>query len=164
MSRRPSRPLPKPTVARARQVDPPFEDPPYQWTPYAEGGEDLTGAPSSPRRNGGEALECQPDGGLPSMCRLHGFGLAVAEVLAQRRPPRTLANRMTERAYAEMLRLGAILDPHQAPATGTPRVQHPRQGVIEICLTIVSGDRAHALAMRLEREGTRWVCVTLECH
>ncbi len=101
-------------------------------------------------------------GELPDGRWLRGLGQAVAEVLAGRRPPATLADRFTERAHGELVRAGRMLDASRPPFAGRPRVQRPRDDVAEICLLVRCGARRHALALRLERQGVQWLCTDFE--
>ncbi|MEU4571816.1 Rv3235 family protein [Nonomuraea sp. ATR24] len=101
-------------------------------------------------------------GALPDERRLRQLGQALAEVLAGRRPPETLIDRLTDRAYRELVRAGRMIDSPRPPFVGVPHVKEPRDGAIEMCLLVHCGDRARVLALRLERRGVQWLCTDFE--
>jgi hypothetical protein len=103
-----------------------------------------------------------PAGAVPDERRLRHFGQALAEVLAGRRPPETIADRLTDQAYRELVRAGRMIDTRRAPFVGVPHVKEPRDGAIEMCLLVHCGDRGHVLAVRLERRGVQWLCTDFE--
>ncbi|MFI6476975.1 Rv3235 family protein [Nonomuraea sp. NPDC050663] len=98
----------------------------------------------------------------PDERRLRHFGQALAEVLAGRRPPASLADRLSDRAYRELVRAGRMLRTDRPPFVGAPHVQEPRDGAVEMCVLVHCGTRSHALAVRLERRGVQWVCTDFE--
>lgn len=101
-------------------------------------------------------------GAPPDERRLRSLGQALAEVLSGRRPPETVADRLTERAYRELAKAGQMIKSPGPPLVGVPHVKEPRDGVIEMCLLVNCGDRRHVLAVRLERRGVQWVCTDFE--
>ncbi|SDG64025.1 hypothetical protein SAMN05421505_10685 [Sinosporangium album] len=147
MPQRPRRNVHVPAVASARPAEPPFAGPSDapQWLP-----EELDG----------KILEWR--GCPPSLGRLRELGQAVADVLAGRCPDHVVASRMNGRGYGDLLAAAGSLGALPAPRAGEPRVQHPTPEAIEMCFTVWCGERAHALAMRLERHGTLWLCTRLE--
>ncbi|MER7501304.1 Rv3235 family protein [Nonomuraea pusilla] len=108
------------------------------------------------------ALVWGPAGSRPDERALRHLGQALAEVLAGRRPPETVADRLTERAYQELVRAGRMLDARRPPFAGRPHVTEPHDGAIEMCLLVHCGDRGHVLALRLERRGVQWLCTDVE--
>jgi hypothetical protein len=151
--------MPKPTPL-PRLVPVPA-DPPY---------DDLCVRADPPATHGALALACapvtyepMPRGSLePEERRLRGLGQAVAEILAGRRPPDTVQDRLTERAYSGLVRAGRMIESRRPPLVGAPHVQRPRPGVIEMCLLVNCGDRSRVLALRLERYGVRWLVTDVE--
>ncbi|MFI6811292.1 Rv3235 family protein [Nonomuraea sp. NPDC050328] len=103
-----------------------------------------------------------PPGALPDQRRLRHLGQALAEVLAGRRPPASLADRLSDQAYRELRKAGRMIDTRRPPLVGTPRIQEPRDGAVEMCVLVHCGERSHALALRLERRGVQWVCTDFE--
>ncbi|MFI7616421.1 Rv3235 family protein [Nonomuraea terrae] len=121
----------------------------------------------SPQTRGALALDTRPlvwgpPGALPDERGLRHLGQALAEVLAGRRPPRSVADRLTERAYRDLVRAGRMIHTGHPPFAGGVRVTEPRDGAIEMCVLIHCGHRTHVLAVRLERHGTRWLCTDFE--
>ncbi|MFG1942062.1 Rv3235 family protein [Nonomuraea sp. NPDC048826] len=103
-----------------------------------------------------------PPGALPDERRLRQLGQALAEVLSGRRPPETVADRLTDQAYRELVRAGRMLDTRRPPFVGVPHVKEPRDGAVEMCLLVHCGERNHVLALRLERRGVQWLCTDFE--
>lgn len=108
------------------------------------------------------------------------------EVLNERRPLHHLLAYATEPAF-QTIKLGLVRRgaswwpmgrarrvPYQRQGRVTPlnrpvpiRVQRlrsaePRPGVAEIAAVLQRGEETRAVALRLEREGARWVCTALE--
>ncbi|WP_449064757.1 Rv3235 family protein, partial [Planomonospora algeriensis] len=94
--------------------------------------------------------------------RLRALAQALAEILAGRRPPASVARHLTRRAHAELIRTGKIIDGTRPPLAGTPHVSQPRDGVVEMCVLVRCGERARGLALRLERRGVQWLCTDFE--
>ena len=154
------KPVPLPRLASVPPADPPYDehDGGHLTRPGTYGALAL-----APARVPRPAL---PYGGPPGAPtderRLRGLGQALAEILAGRRPPETVAGRLTERAYRELVRAGKMIDAERPPLTGLPHVQRPRDGVIEMCLLVHCGPRSRVLAVRLERQGTQWLVTEFE--
>ncbi|MFC5815346.1 MULTISPECIES: Rv3235 family protein [Nonomuraea] len=120
----------------------------------------------SPQVHGSLALDTPlvwgPPGALPDERRLRHLGQALAEVLSGRRPPETVADRLTGQAYRELVRAGRMLDTRRPPFVGVPHVKEPSDGVVEMCLLVHCGERDRVLALRLERRGVQWLCTDFE--
>ncbi|WP_220448958.1 Rv3235 family protein [Nonomuraea mesophila] len=119
------------------------------------------------RVHGALALDSRPlvwgaPGAAPDERRLRHLGQALAEVLTGRRPPETLAGRLTGRAYRDLVRAGRMIAAGRPPFAGTPHVTEPRDGVLEMCVVVHCGERDHVLAARLERYGHQWLCTDFE--
>ncbi|HEU5156226.1 MAG TPA: Rv3235 family protein [Streptosporangiaceae bacterium] len=92
---------------------------------------------------------------------------AFAEVITGIRPLHHLARRASPEVYD---RLGRTIPPtgsagHLASRmirVTVPLVQQPVPGAAEVCAVVFTGDRAQALALRLERDRGRWRCVAVE--
>ncbi|MEU0566279.1 Rv3235 family protein [Nonomuraea sp. NPDC005983] len=122
---------------------------------------------AAPATQGALALDPRPlvwgpPGATPDERRLRLLGQALAEVLTGRRPPESVADRLTGQAYRELRRAGRMIESKRTPFAGSPRVTEPRDGVIEMCLLVHCGERAHVLAVRLERRGVQWLCTDFE--
>ncbi|MCK2221162.1 Rv3235 family protein [Actinomadura sp. ATCC 31491] len=127
----------------------------------------MSAAPHFPRTDGALALDPQPmiwgpPGATPDERRLRHLGQALAEVLAGHRAPETLADRLTSRAYRHLLTTGALFRSGRAPFARRVHVTEPRDGVIEMCVTVHCGERDRVLAVRLERRGLHWLCTDVE--
>ena len=89
------------------------------------------------------------------------------EVFAGARPLTQLRRQLSVELYAEFAarlhggrrRPGGRPRPHSVPRV---HVQTRPEGVVEACASVRRGDRLHALALRLEGHGDRWVCTALE--
>ncbi|MEV7807307.1 Rv3235 family protein [Microbispora sp. NPDC088329] len=153
------KPVPLPRLASVPPADPPYDE--------HDAGAVTRPAPhpgTYPGTYGALALAPPPRSpGTPTdERRLRGLGQALAEILAGRRPPETVAGRLTERAYRELVRAGKMIEAERPPLTGLPHVQRPREGVIEMCLLVHCGPRSHVLAVRLERQGVQWLVTEFE--
>ncbi|GGO75699.1 Rv3235 family protein [Nonomuraea cavernae] len=120
-----------------------------------------------PQVRGALALEPRPlvwgpPGSIPDERRLRLLGQALAEVLTGRRPPETVAERLTDQAYRELVRAGRMIESRRPPFAGVPHVKEPRDGAVEMCLLVHCGDRSHVLAVRLERRGVQWLVTDVE--
>jgi Family of unknown function (DUF6459) len=127
----------------------------------------VSAAPQNPQVDGSLALDSQPlvwgpPGAVPDVRRLRHLGQALAEVLAGRRAAETVADRLTARAYRDLVRMGQVIRTRQAPFAGRVHVSEPRDGAVEMCVLVHCGERAHVLAVRLERRGLRWLCTDFE--
>ncbi|GAA3830296.1 hypothetical protein GCM10022226_58930 [Sphaerisporangium flaviroseum] len=160
---RPSRPATLPRLRYLPPADPPYDD---------ERGSGATPA-SPPPTQGALALAYDPPpgartpvgavtGSLPDERRLRSLGQAMAEILAGRRPPSSVADRLTDRAYTELVRAGKMIHTRRPPMVGSPHVNQPRDGAVEVCVLVHCGERSHVLAIRLERHGVQWLCTDFE--
>ncbi|WP_327585391.1 Rv3235 family protein [Nonomuraea sp. NBC_00507] len=127
----------------------------------------MSAAPQNPQVDGALALDSQPliwgpPGATPDERKLRHFGQALAEVLAGRRAPETLADRLTSRAYRELLKAGRMIRTNRPPFAGSMHVKEPRDGAVEMCVLVHCGERNHVLAVRLERRGVHWLCTDFE--
>ncbi|MEV0382223.1 Rv3235 family protein [Nonomuraea sp. NPDC050643] len=121
--------------------------------------------PRTPRTDGALALNPMvwgPPGATPDERRLRHLGQALAEVLTGRRPPETVADRLTDRAYRDLVRAGRMIKADRPPFAGAVHMKEPRDGAIEMCVLVHCGDRNHVLAVRLERRGVQWLCTDFE--
>jgi hypothetical protein len=163
---RPVRPVSLPRLAAVPPAEPPYDDERRPGDPV----EPAVRA-DAPATQGALALAYVPradprvpgaPGSLPDERRLRSLGQAVAEILAGRRPPATVSDRFTERAHAELVRAGKMIDTRRPPLVGVPHVKQPRDGAVEMCLLVHCGERSHVLALRLERQGVQWLCTDFE--
>jgi hypothetical protein len=127
----------------------------------------VSAAPRNPQVDGALALNSHPliwgpPGSIPDERRLRHLGQALAEVLAGRRAPETVADRLTERAYRELVQAGQMLQTSRTPFAGRMHVKEPRDGAVEMCVLVHCGERNHVLAVRLERRGVHWLCTDFE--
>ena len=94
---------------------------------------------------------------------------AVAEVVSGERPVRQLVRWTSEGVYAEVSRRAvaaaaggvAVRSRTTRPVVRSVHVCEPADGVAEACALVAHGERAHALALRLEGRDGRWVCTAL---
>ncbi|MFC4586456.1 Rv3235 family protein [Sphaerisporangium corydalis] len=167
----------RPPLPRLRSVppaDPPYDDERAPGTmpvvpPPTQGALALAyDPPDLPPHDGpqrGASLSSRTGGAagsLPDERRLRSLGQAMAEILAGRRPPSTVADRLTERAYTELVRAGKMIHATRPPLVGLPHVNQPRDGAVEVCALVHCGERSHVLAIRLERHGIQWLCTDFE--
>jgi len=103
-----------------------------------------------------------PPGVGPDERKLRLLGQALAEVLSGRRPPESVADRLTDRAYRDLVKAGRMIETKRAPFVGSPHVKEPKDGAVEMCLLVHCGERSHVLAVRLERRGVQWLCTDFE--
>lgn len=101
-------------------------------------------------------------GARPGERHLRCLGQAMAEVLTGRRPAQTVQDKLSERAYRELVRAGKMIHADRPPMVGPPHVQWPRDGVAEMCLLVSCGTRNRVLALRLERLGVQWLITEFE--
>ncbi|GAT65192.1 hypothetical protein HS048_09545 [Planomonospora sp. ID91781] len=166
MSPAPS-PVPLPRIAPSPLAEPPGDDeravrtspaaPPYVQGTLALAHEPEPAAPAIRR-----PLVWGPPGAAPDERRLRALAQAVAEILAGRRPPASVARHLTRRAHAELIRTGKIIDCPRPPLVGAPHVSQPRDGAVEMCVLVRCGERSRGLALRLERRGVQWLCTDFE--
>ncbi|MGV9304915.1 Rv3235 family protein [Nonomuraea sp. NPDC004354] len=148
------RPAPLPRVTLTPVPDPPYDGEHHGPEPTTQGSLALAPDPLP--------LVWGPPGSIPDERHLRHLGQALAEILAGRRPPETVSDRLTERAYAELVRAGKMITTGGRPFAGVPRVTQPGEGVVEMCLLVHCGERSHVLALRLERRGVQWLCTDFE--
>lgn len=148
-----------PRISVVPTPDPPYDDdhtqPPAQ--PYVQGTLALAIDVHEAR-----PLVWGPRGAIPDERRLRQLGQALAEVLTGRRAPETVADRLTDQAYRELVRAGRMIEAKRGPFAGLPHVKEPKDGAIEMCLLVHCGERSHVLALRLERRGVQWLCTDFE--
>ncbi|MFG1703573.1 Rv3235 family protein [Nonomuraea sp. M3C6] len=133
--------------------EPPYDDeksPAERPTPQVDGALAL------------DALVWGPPGAIPDERKLRHLGQALAEVLSGRRPPETIADKLTGRAYRELVRAGRMIHANRPPFAKSLHVKEPRDGAVEMCVLVYCGDRNHVLAARLERRGVQWLCTDFE--
>ncbi len=99
---------------------------------------------------------------MPDERRLRSLAQALAEILAGRRPPQTVQNRLSAPAYASLLRAGKMIDSTRPPWVGVPHVQQPNEDTVEMCALVRCTPRSRVLAARLERRGVQWVLTEFE--
>ncbi|MEZ0074994.1 Rv3235 family protein [Planotetraspora sp. GP83] len=161
--------MPKP-IPLPRLVSVPSAEPPYDDEREVRGATPRTYGSLALARDPGEngtaasrgSIIIAPPGSLPDERRLRGLGQAVAEILCGRRPPETVQDRLSERAYRELIRAGRMIETQRPPLVGLPHIQQPRAGVVEMCLLIHCGTRSRVLALRLERYGVQWLVTDFE--
>lgn len=101
------------------------------------------------------------------------FAQALAETLAGARPPRQMAPWATEEALERIRRLGPQLASQQRPRVRRVLTSVPAADVIELAVVVGFGPRVRAMAVRLERSGSRptgrgeqaaarWICTAVE--
>ncbi|WP_214408652.1 Rv3235 family protein [Sphaerisporangium fuscum] len=167
------RPVPIPRLRSVPPADPPYDDerapgsgttapPPTQGAlalayerPGPTARDEPSAGPYGPRRG-------FPGGSPPDERALRNLGQAMAEILAGRRPPAAVAEHLTDRAYAELVRAGTMIQTRRPPRVAVPHVNRPRDGAIEACLLVHCGERSRVIALRLERRGTQWLCTDFE--
>ncbi|GAA2380299.1 Rv3235 family protein [Nonomuraea africana] len=149
------RPVSLPHVTLTPVPDPPYDGDRRVSAATTDGALALAPAQPSP-------LVWGPPGSIPDERHLRHLGQALAEVLTGRRPPETVADRLADRAYAELVRAGRMIRTASRPLVGRPHVTQPKEGAVEMCLLVHCGERHHVLAVRLERRGVQWVCTDFE--
>lgn len=149
------RPVPLPRVTLTPVPDPPYDGEQRGPEPATHGS--LALAPADPR-----PLVWGPPGSVPDERHLRHLGQALAEILTGRRPPETVSDRLTDRAYAELVRAGRMITAGSRPLVGVPHVTQPSEGAVEMCVLVHCGERSHVLALRLERRGVQWLCTDFE--
>lgn len=83
--------------------------------------------------------------------------IAVVEVLSGRRAVSTIRTRLSERVGRRL----DVVTPRHGLRIGSMRCQLA-DDVAEVVVRLDCGRRAHALALRLEQRGRRWVVTALE--
>ncbi|SEG66394.1 hypothetical protein SAMN05444920_103795 [Nonomuraea solani] len=142
-----------PRIGLTPAPEPPYDDDqPSARTPATDGALALDARP----------LVWGPPGSIPDERKLRHLAQALAEVLSGRRPPETVADRLTDRAYRDLVRAGRMITAGRPPFAGAVHMKEPREGAIEMCVLVHCGDRNHVLAVRLERRGVQWLCTDFE--
>jgi hypothetical protein len=164
---RPPRPVPLPRIAPFPAAEPPYDDDrPARdiptASPYIQGTLALAFEPEPSELPVQRPLIWGPPGAIPDERRLRALAQAVAEILAGRRPPSSVSCHLTDRAHAELIRSGRIINSVRPPRTGRLHVSQPEDGVVEMCVLVHCGDRLRVLALRLERRGVQWLCTDFE--
>ncbi|GGK64687.1 hypothetical protein Sme01_25230 [Sphaerisporangium melleum] len=98
----------------------------------------------------------------PDERALRVLGQALAEILAGRRPPGTVADRLTDAAYTDLVRAGKMIHTTRPPRVALPHVNRPHDGAVEVCVLVHCGERSHVLALRMERRGVQWLVTDFE--
>ncbi|WP_226898896.1 Rv3235 family protein [Nonomuraea phyllanthi] len=148
---------PAPRIGAAPAPEPAYDDEPaYDGMPAAAPGTD--GALALARRRPSSG----PPGADPDERGLRRLGQALAEVLAGRRPPESVSDRLTSRAYRDLVQAGQMIWSDRRPFAGRMHVKEPRDGALEMCVLVHCGDRDRVLALRLERRGVQWLCTDFE--
>jgi hypothetical protein len=165
----PVAPQRRPRVRRAPALEPPYDDertewPPWQYgeqLPFEELEEQLAGAaPDVPEP--GPTRRALPDP-EPYAVRLIQ---AALETLVGRRAVAQLQDWTSPTALAELM--AATEQRRWWTLGGSPagvrsvHVSEPADGVAEVCAVIHRGERCFAVAARLEGQGGRWKCVTIQ--
>lgn len=109
-----------------------------------------------------------PSTSLPDARRWAGqFVQAAIEVAAGLRPPSQLVRWTSEEVQACLTRRASLakrLDasPTRRAVVGSVRVCHPQDGVAEASAVVTQGERARAVAVRMEGLDGRWRVTALE--
>ncbi|MEU9886814.1 Rv3235 family protein [Sphaerisporangium sp. NPDC051011] len=167
-----SSPITLPALRTVPPADPPYDEERRPGSPAAAprpAQSSPSAARSAPPREATRPLTLTARAGLatrggasPDERGLRGLGQAIAEVLAGRRPPGGVAERLTDRAYAELVRAGRMIDGRRPPVAAAPHVHLPCEGVVEACMLVRCGERSRVLALRVERRGVQWLCTDFE--
>jgi hypothetical protein len=100
--------------------------------------------------------------GSPSGDHVQRFARVLVEVIAGARPARQLEPVTTERARLHLRRVGAVFAGSQ-PRLLRVLATRPAPDVTEATVIVGCGQRARAIALRLERrDPTRWICTEME--
>ncbi len=160
-----SGPGPLPFTARSPQASAAHgNDQPQEPAP----GGAPTGSPANRSGTRGGAEPAEP-GEWPSR-----FAQVLAETLAGSRPASQIEPWTTERARANIRRLGPLLAAGQRPRVQRVLTSYPADDVVEVAAIVGFGPRTRALAARLERarpqpatpgrpgRDARWLCTAVE--
>ncbi|WP_062344657.1 Rv3235 family protein [Herbidospora yilanensis] len=157
-------PTPDPVYAHLAEVHP-LARLPHAEEPASSPAEAHRPRHPAPPTHGSLALAPEPEAApAPALDerRLRALAQALAEILAGRRPPQTIQNRLSGPAYASLLRAGKMIDSTRPPWVGVPRVQHPNDDTVEMCALVRCTPRSRVLAARLERRGVQWILTEFE--
>ena len=150
------RPLPDPVAVRLCRIPDPA--PPYD-TEVSHGTRAKLLGRSTPASQGRPAEPSVPrsavaaPGGSPGWPSR--FAQVLAETLAGSRPPGQIVPWTTEMARLHIKRLGPQLASGQRPLVRRVVTYHPTSDVMEMTVVVGFGARVRALAVRLERAGSR---------
>lgn len=123
------------------------------------------------RTEGSLALAAAPDrpsrlAPAPEPTELERITRLLVEVLAGARAPRQLGGHTTDRLLLALTRRPLPAHPRgtrsAAPRLRSWRMQSPWPGVAEVTAVARSYGRCHALALRFEFLGGRWLCTAIE--
>lgn len=93
---------------------------------------------------------------------------ALCEALAGDRPVAQLSGHLTSEVYAAVESqagrqpAGGVGRRRSMPTVRSIHVCQPAAGVAEVSAVVSRPERVTALALRLERQGTRWLCTALQ--
>jgi len=148
------RPLPDPVAVRLCRIPDPA--PPYD-TEVSHGTRPKLLASSGPANQSGAGRPNEPS--VPAPGTFPGwpsrFAQVLAETLAGSRPPGQIVPWTTEAARLHIKRLGPQLASGQRPRVRRVVTYHPTSDVMEMTVVVGFGARVRALAVRLERAGSR---------
>ena len=117
--------------------------------------------------------EPEPEPDLPDIRRWAAqMARAIAEVAVGERPPGQLTRWVERNELARLARRGQYVQRHPAARAqrGVSRLRSVRAvrtcpvapGIVETSAVIVGGDRAHAMAIRFEAIGGRWLATVVQ--
>jgi len=143
---------------------------PYEYE-VAPGVPAVPTAPAHLRTVTDEAATSDPD--LPDIRRWAAqMARAIAEVAVGERPPGQLTRWVDRNELARLARRGQHVQRHPAARAqrGVSRLRSVRAvracpvapGIVETSAVIVGGDRAHAIAIRFEAIGGRWLATVVQ--
>jgi uncharacterized protein DUF6459 len=148
------RPLPDPMAVRLCRIPDPA--PPYD-TEVSHGTRPKLLGSSAPANQGGASRPADPP--VPAPGAFPGwpsrFAQVLAETLAGSRPPGQIVPWTTEMARLRIEHLGRQLASGQQPRVRRVVTYHPTSDVMEMTVVVGFGSRVRALAVRLERTGSR---------
>lgn len=161
---------PRPVTLRpAPRREPPFDDERGETTNHLVGFEprlpfELVRPPTPLWRTPPRSRDGLPDPARWSRRLL----LGMVETAGGRRPLHQLAAFLSPSVHHGLTREFERSNLRGAPhwlcraAVRTVHASEPREGVAELCAVLDTGERAHAVAMRLERSHGRWRCIRLQ--
>lgn len=143
---------------------------PYEYD-VAPGVPAVPSAPADLRTVTDEVAAADPD--LPDIRRWAAqMARAIAEVAVGERPPAQLTRWVERNELARLARRGQHVQRHPAARAqrGVSRLRSVRAvrtcpvapGIVETSAVIVGGDRAHAIAIRFEAVGGRWLATVVQ--
>ena len=143
---------------------------PYEYD-VAPGVPAVPTAPPHLRSVTHEEATAEPD--LPDIRRWAAqMARAIAEVAVGERPPGQLTRWVERNELARLARRGQYVQRHPAARAqrGVSRLRSVRAvrtcpvapGIVETSAVIVGGDRAHAMAIRFEAVGGRWLATVVQ--